>query len=279
VRLHDRRHARQVPVRLAGGGGAGDGGLQSGQQVSDHGVVLLQRVQGVAQLGVLRGDGREQVPVLALVVGGFTGGLHRRAGSRPGVEVRPPRGCGPPPGTVSGPHPAAGTRGGAMRFDDGLPIEDLVTAVRRAAARAAIADADTGRDMRITALELTLHVVAKREAGAKLEFRIPVLGMPVSFGTRLTTRHTHQIKITLEPPERVFEVRGGDDVEDTLVQAIETVRAVVARGLGDRDAFRLRSSEVELTFAVTGTGTIALVGTADLTDEVTHTLKLTLGPA
>jgi len=166
-----------------------------------------------------------------------------------------------------------------MRLDDdGLPVEDLVTAVRRAAARAAISDTDAGRDMRITALDLTLHAVAKREHGAKLEFRVPFLGMPVTFGAKVTTRDTHQIKISLGPAATAHEVRGGE-VEETLVQAIETIRAVVARGVGDADGFEHRSSEVELSFAVTGDGSIALVGTADLSDEITHTLKLTLGPA
>lgn len=167
-----------------------------------------------------------------------------------------------------------------MRLDDdGLAVEDLVTAVRRAAARAALSGDDAGRDMRITGLELTLHALAKREYGARLEFRVPVLGMPVSFGATSATRDTHQIKISLAPAAEVHEVRGGDEVEETLVQAIETIRAVVARGAGGADGFEHRSSEVELSFAVTGNGTIALVGTADLTGEVTHTLKLTLGPA
>jgi hypothetical protein len=166
-----------------------------------------------------------------------------------------------------------------MRLDDdGLAVEDLVGAVRRAAAQAAISDADAGRDMRITGLELTLHAVAKRDFGSKLEFRIPVIGMPISFGAKVTTHDTHKIKISLAPVATGHEVRGGD-VEETLVQAIETVRAVVARGLGDGDAFEHRSSEVELSFAVTDSGSIALVGTADLSGELTHTLKLTLGPA
>jgi NTP-dependent ternary system trypsin peptidase co-occuring protein len=166
-----------------------------------------------------------------------------------------------------------------MRLDDdGLAVEELVGAVRRAAAQAAISDADAGRDMRITGLELTLHAVAKRDVGSKLEFRIPVLGMPISIGAKVTTHDTHKIKISLVPVASGHQVRGGD-VEETLVQAIETVRAVVARGLGESDAFEHRSSEVELSFAVTDSGSIALVGTADLSGEVTHTLKLTLGPA
>jgi hypothetical protein len=162
--------------------------------------------------------------------------------------------------------------------DDGLTVEDLVTAVRRAAAEASISDADAGRDMRITGLELTLHALARREAGAKLEFRIPFLGMPVSFGSKVTSRDTHQIKINLAPVSS-HEVRGGEEVEETLVQAIATIRAAVAAGFGSADAFEHRSSEVELSFAVTADGSVALVGTVDTSGEVTHTLKLTLGPA
>jgi hypothetical protein len=102
--------------------------------------------------------------------------------------------------------------------------------------------------------------------------------MPVSFGAKLTTRDTHQIRISLAPSVS-HEVRGGEEVEETLVQAIETVRAVVARGVADADTFEHRSSEIELSFAVTENGSVALVGTADLTGEITHPLKLTLGPA
>jgi hypothetical protein len=161
-----------------------------------------------------------------------------------------------------------------MRLDnDGLAVEDLVTAVRRAAAVAG-----TGEDLVITGLELTLHAVAKREYGSKLEFRIPVIGMPVSFGSRVSRQDTHRIKVNLAPAAVVHEVRGGE-VEESLVQAISTIRAVVAAGAAGPDAFEHRSSEVELSFAVTDSGSIALVGTADLAGEVTHTLKLALGPA
>jgi len=57
-----------MAIQLRGWRDPGRGGLQLGQQVCDHRVVLPQVVQCLAQFGVLRGDRREQVAVLALVV-------------------------------------------------------------------------------------------------------------------------------------------------------------------------------------------------------------------
>jgi hypothetical protein len=176
---------------------------------------------------------------------------------------------------------AAAVYGGAVRVNaDGLPVEELVTAVRNVAEAANVSDRNAGRDIRITGLELTLHAVATRTYGSKVEFRIPFIGMPVSVGTKITSRNTHRIQVKLVPPELAprFEVRGGAEVEETLLEAVDTIRAILAAAAGAADSFVLHSGEVELAFTVTDTGSITLVGVADLADDLTHTLKLTLGP-
>jgi hypothetical protein len=71
--------------------------------------------------------------------------------------------------------------------------------------------------------------VAAKTVGGGLDFRVPVIGMKLLVGGKVTSKDTHTIDITLVPPERraTRQVRGGD-VEDVLVNAIATVRAVVA---------------------------------------------------
>lgn len=162
--------------------------------------------------------------------------------------------------------------------DDGLPVEELLTAVRRAAELANISTNDVDRDLRISAIDLTLHVVAVRDLGAKVEFKVPFIGMPLSFGSKISTQNTHTITIELVPPDPKgrFTVRSGADVDETLLEAIETIRTAISVAAGSDDSFVLRSSQVELTFVVTEEGSISLIGTADMSSEVTHTLRLTL---
>ncbi|MFC4857379.1 trypco2 family protein [Actinophytocola glycyrrhizae] len=128
-------------------------------------------------------------------------------------------------------------------------------------------------------VRLTLNVVAATTGGAKFEFTIPFIGMKFGLGGSVTTTDTHTIDITLMPSDLKpgFEVRGAD-VDDVLVDAIETVMAVMAHAGGGDDPFVLKESTVELTFAVTAAGTISLGVSGENKNEVTHTLKLVLGP-
>jgi hypothetical protein len=72
---------------------------------------------------------------------------------------------------------------------------------------------------------------------------------------------------------------GSADVDEVLVEAIQTVGAVMTRAAGGHDPFVLKESTVELTFAVTREGAISLGVSGETRDEVTHKLKLTLAPA
>ena len=56
--------------------------------------------------------------------------------------------------------------------------------------------------------------------------------------------------------------------------AIETIRAVVTRAVGGDDPFLLKGSTVELCFAVTKDGSITLGFNGELSNEVTHTLRI-----
>lgn len=80
VRLHDRLETLQVPVHPVGRLLAAQRRLELADEVTHHRVILRQPAQGVVQLGVGCGDGREEVPVLPFVVQG------QRGAETPAVE-------------------------------------------------------------------------------------------------------------------------------------------------------------------------------------------------
>lgn len=164
-------------------------------------------------------------------------------------------------------------------IDSTVPVEELVIAVKNAVKEADISATDRGRDLKVSSIELTLNAVATVKVGGGLDFRIPVIGWKVKLGAHHTRQRTHTVTIALVPQEagQRFQVRG--DVEDTLVEAITTIRgAIAAAGTGD-DPFVLDEGTIELVFAVTDEGTISVGVEGELTDEITHTLKLGLQPA
>ncbi len=163
--------------------------------------------------------------------------------------------------------------------EHGVAVRDLIAATKRAIVAANISVKDPERDLRVDALTLTLHVLAVRKAGGSLDFRIPFLGMQVKVGQRITRTDTHTVTVELRAPkpDDVEEVRAGD-IESVLVEAIQTIRDGIAGDDGD-DAFELSTGTVQLSFAVDEEGSIAIGFEGELTDELTHTLTLTLVPA
>jgi hypothetical protein len=163
--------------------------------------------------------------------------------------------------------------------DDGVRIADLISAVKEAVREANISAGHADRDLRVSKVDLTLSVVASRDGGAGIELKVPVIGMKIGGKYRHGSSSTQTVQVTFVPlPPAGAEVRGGD-VEETLVDAIETVRAAVAAGISGDDPLVLESSIVTLVFAVTDTGSITLLGEGDLADSQTSTLVLTLVPA
>ena len=76
--------------------------LEAGDEVTHHRVVLRQLAQGLLELGVRRGDGGEEVPVLPFVMAG-QGGAEAPA---PDHQVAGRRGIGAP--VDRGPHEVQG---------------------------------------------------------------------------------------------------------------------------------------------------------------------------
>lgn len=164
--------------------------------------------------------------------------------------------------------------------EDGIPVPDVIDAVKRAIKAASVSVTDRGRDMRVASVDLVLHAIATRSSGGGLNFCIPFIGMEVQLGAKVTTRDTHQIEISLTPPAgtlQAAEVRDGG-LDDVLTEAIETIRAAVASAAAGDDPFVLGGATITLSFAVTAQGAISIGVSGSLSDELTHTLTLGLLP-
>ncbi len=103
--------------------------------------------------------------------------------------------------------------------------------------------------------------------------------MKLRVGTKLTKKDTHTIDITLVPPEDqdTRQVRSGQ-VEEVLVNAIATIRDAVTRAAEGDDPWILSASTIDISFAITQTGSISLGADGELANELTHTLRLGLAP-
>jgi hypothetical protein len=73
------------------------------------------------------------------------------------------------------------------------------------------------------------------------------------------------------------QVRGGE-VQDVLVNAISTIRDVMTKAAEGDDPWLLSAGIVDISFAITQTGTISLGVDGELANELTHTLRLGLAP-
>jgi hypothetical protein len=159
---------------------------------------------------------------------------------------------------------------------NGIAVSDVVAAVKDAITSAGISAADSGRDLRVTGIQLTLNAIATTAAGGGLDFRIPFIGMHLSMGATVTKSDTHTIDITLVPQDLLTYAVRDYPVETVLLDAIGTIRTIMAGAAGGNDPFLLQEGTVTLVFAVTKDGTITLGFNSEFKNEITHTLVLTL---
>ena len=160
--------------------------------------------------------------------------------------------------------------------DVGVPADEVVAAVKNAITLGNISVTDADRDLMVTSVYLRLNTVATVTAGGSLDFRVPFIGLAVKVGGSVTRQNTHVIEMTLVPEGGPGIETRDAPVEAILVEAIETVRRVMARAsLGD-DPFVLRDSAVELSFGVTSDGSISLGFNGELTDATTNTMRVTI---
>src|SRR5262249_12700256 len=100
--------------------------------------------------------------------------------------------------------------------ENGGAIEEVVSAVKNAIKLAGIAAADSGRDLRVTSIQLTLHTVAVLTAGGGIDFRVPFLGMRLTVGGAIAKRDTHTLNIVLEAQD----LRAEHEIRDSDVEAV-----------------------------------------------------------
>ena len=136
--------------------------------------------------------------------------------------------------------------------DEGVPVEALISVVKDSIKRAGVSRTVPARDLKVTSVRLILDVVASKEAGVTLDFRVPFIGMKLRTGNKVTKKDTHTIDISLVPPaeQAARPVRGGD-VQEVLVDAITTIREVVARAAEGDDPWVLSASAIDISFAIT----------------------------
>jgi len=161
----------------------------------------------------------------------------------------------------------------------GVPLDSLIEVVKASIRRAGISRTDQDRDVQMASVQLILEAVATGTAGGGLDFRLPFIGMKLRLGARVTRKDTHTVDITLVPPEDAGrQTRGAEDIEDTLVNAITSIRALAAQAATGNDPWILSEGTIDIFFAITATGTITLGIDGELSDEITHTLRLRLTP-
>jgi hypothetical protein len=155
-----------------------------------------------------------------------------------------------------------------------VPVDELIRVIKASVKRA---DVSPAADLQVASVQLVLKVIATSTLGGGLNLRVPVLGMQLSVGGKITRRDTHTLDITLTPPAQPtgHELRDGD-VEDAIVDAITTIRAVISSAAEGDDPWALAASTVDISFVVTETGTISLGVEGELASEVTHMLRLGL---
>jgi hypothetical protein len=161
--------------------------------------------------------------------------------------------------------------------DEGVPVGTLISVVKESIKQAGVSRTSQPRDLQVASVQLILDVVASKTVGGKLDFRVPFIGMKLSIGAKVTKKDTHTIDITLVPPEE-RPTRGGD-VSEVLVSAIATIREVMTQAAVGDDPWALSAGIIDISFAITQTGTISLGADGELANELTNTLRLALAPA
>jgi hypothetical protein len=159
--------------------------------------------------------------------------------------------------------------------DSGAPVGTLITAVKKAVKQSGISQSSAPQDLQVASVRLVLRALVSKTAGGSLDFRIPFIGMEIRAGAKVSVRDTQTITITLVPPAKPGRaVRG--DVEQTLVDAITTIRQTMAEAAAGDDPWILSDSVIDIDIGITKTGSISIGADGELSGEVTQTLSLAL---
>jgi hypothetical protein len=164
--------------------------------------------------------------------------------------------------------------------DDGVPVNALIDVIKESIREAGVSSTKPDRDLQVSSVQLVLKVVASQSAGGGLDFTVPFIGMRLSLGAKVAKKDTHTIVITLVPPDlrKTRRVRTGE-IAEALVSAITTIRGVMTKAAEGDDPWVLETGTVDLSFAITKTGTISLGIDGELEHDLTQTLRLGLALA
>lgn len=163
--------------------------------------------------------------------------------------------------------------------DEGVPVDALIRVVKNSISLAGVSRTSQTRDLEVVSVQLLLEVVASKSTGGGLDFCVPFIGMKLKVGTKVTKKDAHTIEIVLVPPKAraTRQVRGGE-VEDALVNAIATIREVIAAAAEGDEPWVLSASNIDISFAITEAGKISLGIDGELANGLTQSLRLKLAP-
>jgi len=165
---------------------------------------------------------------------------------------------------------------------DGADVERVITAVKRELARAA----DAMPDLKLTAFELELSVVTKKETkgGAKFKFEVPIFGSISIGGSRSEeTEATTKLKLKYGVPPKKKERPGvGVDLSE-LRGAVEVIQKSIHAAQGSEPKLNLTEGEITFAFGVTkesggGIEIVILEGTVSKSRADEQTVTLTFEP-
>jgi Trypsin-co-occurring domain 2 len=160
--------------------------------------------------------------------------------------------------------------------DSGVPVGSLITAVKQAVKSAGASQSPGSHGLEVASVQLVLQALASKTAGGTLDFRIPFIGMKIRTGAKVTAHDTQTLTITLVPPARPSRTVRSGDVEQTLVDAIATIRKTMAEAAVGDDPWVLSDSVIDISFGITRSGSISIGADGELSGEVTQRLKVTL---
>jgi hypothetical protein len=159
--------------------------------------------------------------------------------------------------------------------ESGVAVDELVSAIKIAIRAANISRLNASRDLKVVSIELKLNAIATVALGGGLDLRIPFVGMKIGIGSSITRADTHTVMMTLVSPDSFGEHEIRDQsIETALVEAVQTIRSVMISAADGDDPFVLKAGTVDLSFAVARDGSIKLGLNGELTEEITHTLRI-----
>jgi hypothetical protein len=116
--------------------------------------------------------------------------------------------------------------------DEGAPLDTQIEVIKASVKRGGISRTSKTRDLRVASIQLILEAIASNVARSGVDFRVPFIGMKLKLGGRVTKKpegHSHYRYHPSSPEDIGRQVRGGEEVEEALVNAIEAIRSVTSK--------------------------------------------------